>query len=42
MGVMEQTQADYKNLDGMVGEIEDKISNADNLTLLKDVVTKLG
>lgn len=42
MGVMEQTQADYKNLDNMVGEIEDKISNADNLTLLKDVVTKLG
>lgn len=42
MGVMEQTQADYKNLDSMVGEIEDKISNADNLTLLKDVVTKLG
>ena len=42
MGVMGQTQADYKNLDNMVGEIEDKISNADNLTLLKDVVTKLG
>ena len=42
MGVMEQTQADYKNLDSTVGEIEDKISNADNLTLLKDVVTKLG
>ena len=42
MGVMEQTQTDYKNLDNMVGEIEDKISNADNLTLLKDVVTKLG
>ena len=42
MGVMEQTQADYKNLDNMVGEIEDKISNADNLTLLKDIVTKLG
>ena len=42
MGVMEQTQADYKNLDNMVGEIENKISNADNLTLLKDVVTKLG
>ena len=42
MGVMEQTQADYKNLDNMVGEIEDKISNADNLTLLKNVVTKLG
>lgn len=42
MGIMEQTQADYKNLDQEVTDIESKISNPENLTLLKDVVTKLN
>lgn len=42
MGVMEQTQADYKDLDQEVTDIENKISNPENLTLLKDVVTKLN
>lgn len=42
MGVMEQTQADYKNLDQEVTDIENKISNPENLTLLKDVITKLN
>lgn len=42
MGIMEQTQADYKNLDQEVTDIENKISNPENLTLLKDVVTKLN
>ena len=42
MGVMEQTQADYKDLDQEVTDIESKISNPENLTLLKDVVTKLN
>ena len=42
MGIMEQTQADYQNLDTMVEDIESKISNPENLTLLKDVVTKLN
>lgn len=42
MGVMEQTQVSYKDLDQEVSDIENKISNPDNLTLLKDVVTKLN
>ena len=42
MGVMEQTQASYKDLDQEVSDIENKMSNPDNLTLLKDVVTKLN
>lgn len=42
MGVIEQTQASYKDLDQEVTDIESKISNPDNLTLLKDVVTKLN
>ena len=42
MGIMEQTQADYKNLDNEVTEISEKLSDPDNLTLLKDVVTKLS
>ncbi len=42
MGVMEQTQVSYKDLDQEISDIESKISNPDNLTLLKDVVTKLN
>ena len=42
MGVMEQTQADYKNLDEQIENITDKIQDPNNLTLLKDVVTKLN
>ena len=42
MGIMEQTQASYKDLDQEVSDIENKMSNPDNLTLLKDVVTKLN
>lgn len=42
MGVMEQTQSSYKDLDQEVTDIESKISNPENLTLLKDVVTKLN
>jgi hypothetical protein len=33
---------DYKNLDTQVNDLEEKISNPENLTLLKDVVTKLN
>ena len=42
MGVIEAAQTDYKDLNFEVDELENKISNPDNLTLLKDVVTKLG
>ena len=42
MGIMEQTQSSYKDLDQEVTDIESKISNPENLTLLKDVVTKLN
>ena len=42
MGVIEQVQTDYKDLDTEITDIENRISNPDNLTLLKDVVTKLN
>ena len=41
-GIIEQTQVDYTNLDTQITDIEEKISNPENLTFLKDVVTKLG
>lgn len=41
MGVMEQTQQSYQDLDTEVTKLEEKISNPENLTLLKDIVTKL-
>lgn len=41
-GIVEQTQANYKDLDGEVNEIEEKLSNPENLTLVKDVITKLS
>lgn len=42
LGIMEQTQTDYSNLDTIVDDIGKKLSNPDNMTLLKDVVTNLG
>ena len=42
MGVMEQTQTDYSSLNTQITDLEEKISNPENLTLLKDVVTNLG
>ena len=41
-GVLDAVSADYKNLNFNVEELQKNISNPENLTLLKDVVTKLG
>lgn len=42
MGILDIVTTDYKNLNFDVSELQKNISNPENLTLLKDVVTKLG
>lgn len=42
MGILETISADYSNLDLEASNIQSKLSDPDNLTLLKDVITKLG
>ena len=42
LGIMETISTDYSNLNLDAEEIQNKISDKNNLTLLKDVVTKLG
>lgn len=41
-GIMENIATDYSDIGSEAEEIEKKISNPDNLTLLKDIVKKLG
>ena len=40
--IFDAVTADYQNLNFDVSELQKNISNPENLTLLKDVVTKLG
>ncbi len=42
MGILDTVTTDYKDLNFDVSELTKNISNPENLTLLKDVVTKLG
>lgn len=42
MGIMQQIVEDYKNVDLDARKITEQLSNAENLSLIKDVVTKLG
>lgn len=42
LGILSQISQDYSNLNLDATEIQDKIANPENLTLLKDVMTKLG
>lgn len=42
MGIMEAISADYSNLDLDATDIQKKLNDPDNMTLLKDVLTKLG
>lgn len=42
LGILENVSNDYSNLNLEATEIKDKIANPENLTLLKDVMTKLG
>lgn len=42
LGILEQVSADYSNLDFDATQIQDKIADPANLSLLKDVMTKLG
>lgn len=41
-GILDAVTTDYENLNFDVSELQKNISNPENLTLLKDVVTKLG
>ena len=41
-GILDAMKSDYDNLDLDATKIRDELANEDNLTLLKDVVTKLG
>ena len=42
LGILEAATTDYKNLDLEASDIQKKIADPDNLTLLKDVITKVG
>lgn len=41
-GILDSISEDYNNLNLDIENIQNKISNPENLTLLKDVLTKLG
>lgn len=41
-GIMENIATDYANVGAEAADIEQKIANPNNLTFLKDVMTKLG
>ena len=42
MGILDTIAKDYDTLDFDVNSLRDKLSSAENLTLLKDIMTKLG
>lgn len=42
MGIMEQISTDYSNVSFDTEKLQNELANPDNLTLLKNVVTKLG
>jgi len=42
LGIMKSITTDYDALNLEADSIQEKISNPENLTLLKDVLTKLG
>ena len=42
MGIMEAISNDYSNLDLDATELQRKIGDPDNITLLKNIITKLG
>lgn len=42
VGILQNVQQDYSNLDFDATEIQQKISDPENLSLLKDVLEKLG
>lgn len=42
LGILEQVSADYSNLSLEATEIQKKLADPNNLTLVKDILTKLG
>ena len=41
-GILDAMQQDYSNLNLNIDELSQKISNGENLNLLKDILTKFG
>lgn len=41
-GIMDAMNTDYKNLDFDIEKLQGDISNPENITLLKDIMTRLG
>lgn len=41
-GIMDAMNQNYSNLDLDVNELQDKISNPESLSLVKDILTKMG
>ena len=41
-GILDNLKKDYSNMDLDVNEISSKLTNAENLDLIKDILTKLG
>lgn len=42
LGVLEAISTDYSEINEQANEIQERLSNEENLTLLKDIMTKLG
>lgn len=42
VGILDTISADYSNLDLDASAIQEKLADPDNLTLVKDILTKLG
>jgi hypothetical protein len=42
LGILDSISRDYSNLDLDAGSIQQKLADPDNMSLLKDVLTKLG
>lgn len=41
-GILENLNVDYEKLDALSGDIQKNLSDKDNLTLVRDVLTKMG
>lgn len=42
LGILEAVQTDYSNTDMDISEMTEQLQNPENMTLLKDILTKLG
>ena len=42
MGILDTISTDYSDLNLDVEHVQEQLSNSENLTLVKDILTKLG